>query len=209
MAYLSGQYRQLRLRRDTLCVFSMSICRRRLRPRFGDGRATGPAGRICHRLLSERMSPARFREDSSKPELGVSRDGDQRDESDESANVSAAAVLRSLGLADSCPGEWRSGDGMVGAELRPSELLIGWVDVAWPGPCLPVARLRDLQRISLRDAEAASGVEACGRAIATAGAQREAALRTCRLCEQRFTPGHMHDDRTCQGCAERHLGVVH
>lgn len=44
---------------------------------------------------------------------------------------------------------------------------------------------------------------------------RDAALgdpryfRTCTRCHKRNNTGHMHDDQTCQSCAERHLGVVY
>ena len=34
-------------------------------------------------------------------------------------------------------------------------------------------------------------------------------FRTCTRCGKLNNVGHMHDEETCQGCAERHLGVVH
>jgi hypothetical protein len=34
-------------------------------------------------------------------------------------------------------------------------------------------------------------------------------FRDCELCGERCNRGHMHDAKTCQGCAERHLGIVH
>lgn len=34
-------------------------------------------------------------------------------------------------------------------------------------------------------------------------------FRTCQRCEEVSNAGHMHDQETCQSCAERHLGVVH
>lgn len=34
-------------------------------------------------------------------------------------------------------------------------------------------------------------------------------FRRCLLCDEICNAGHMHSDDTCQGCAERHLGVVH
>ena len=33
--------------------------------------------------------------------------------------------------------------------------------------------------------------------------------RTCEHCHEVCNAGHMHDRKTCQGCAERYLGVVH
>lgn len=34
-------------------------------------------------------------------------------------------------------------------------------------------------------------------------------FRTCTRCHELNNAGHMHNDHTCQSCAERHLGVVH
>jgi len=34
-------------------------------------------------------------------------------------------------------------------------------------------------------------------------------FRTCSMCRERQNAGHMHSRRVCQGCAEKHLGVVH
>jgi len=34
-------------------------------------------------------------------------------------------------------------------------------------------------------------------------------FRTCTRCGEINNAGHMHDQQTCQGCAESYLGVVH
>jgi hypothetical protein len=34
-------------------------------------------------------------------------------------------------------------------------------------------------------------------------------FRTCTLCKTLCNRGHMHDRTTCQGCAEKFLGVVY
>ena len=34
-------------------------------------------------------------------------------------------------------------------------------------------------------------------------------FRTCSRCHELKNAGHMHDQQTCQSCAERYLGVVH
>jgi hypothetical protein len=31
----------------------------------------------------------------------------------------------------------------------------------------------------------------------------------CKMCGERCNVGHMHSKTVCQGCAEKHLGVVH
>lgn len=34
-------------------------------------------------------------------------------------------------------------------------------------------------------------------------------FRNCSICGEIHNTGHMHDQQTCQGCAERYLGVGH
>ena len=34
-------------------------------------------------------------------------------------------------------------------------------------------------------------------------------FRFCQRCGERNNAGHMHDRKTCQTCAEKHLGVVY
>ena len=38
---------------------------------------------------------------------------------------------------------------------------------------------------------------------------RRGSYRTCRFCRQATPPEWLHDEGTCQGCAEGRLGVVH
>ena len=44
-------------------------------------------------------------------------------------------------------------------------------------------------------------------ALHRARAAWQAAAGTCRSCGRAFSPGHMHEQDLCQGCAERELGV--
>jgi hypothetical protein len=91
----------------------------------------------------------------------------------------------------------------VGAATTLAGAFVGWVDVIWPGPHEPVRQLNDVVHVPvLTHAEIHAELE-------RARDRRDAALRACRYCEERFTPGHMHSADVCQGCAERHLGVVH
>lgn len=39
--------------------------------------------------------------------------------------------------------------------------------------------------------------------------RRRKLYRTCQYCEENTPPEWLHDDQTCQSCAERHLGIVH
>jgi hypothetical protein len=102
-------------------------------------------------------------------------------------------------------GLWRDNEDEVAVAVHPLGLFIGWVDVAWPHPSIPVPYLQDVQHIPNSEAQAAQLLEA---AQATRSA-RAKALQTCRSCRGVLTPGRMHDDKTCQRCAETTLGVVY
>jgi len=62
-------------------------------------------------------------------------------------------------------------------------------------------------------------VEVCRMAIHTAPEEisrarralldRRRFFKVCSMCHERNPVGWMHDAKVCQGCAERHLGVVH
>jgi hypothetical protein len=113
-----------------------------------------------------------------------------------------ALHLKAAGLEETEDGQWRQGD-EVGVVLTSGGAFIGWRDVAWTRPSTPEWQLQDVLHLPLGQVRQLSG------ALARARARREAARRSCRYCGERFSPGHMHSEDVCQGCAERHLGVVH
>jgi len=39
--------------------------------------------------------------------------------------------------------------------------------------------------------------------------RRRKLYRVCQYCERLVPPESLHGEKTCHGCAERHLGVVH
>jgi hypothetical protein len=96
-------------------------------------------------------------------------------------------------------------DENVGALEHHGHVVVGTVSIEWPSPAPPpdfvlcdpvhVPPPVDLERLSA----------AIDRARAAGVARR----RTCRFCGNSFNPGRMHAGDVCQGCAERHLGVVH
>ena len=113
------------------------------------------------------------------------------------------ALLESAGL-EPRDGFWRHGDG-VAAVLAGGGVFIGWLDVVWPGPGTPELQLRDVVHLPpgrLDELELTA-------TLAVARERAESARRSCRYCGERVVPGHMHSADVCQGCAERHLGVVH
>ncbi len=111
------------------------------------------------------------------------------------------AALAEAGLSEGRHGLWLDEGSEVGAVLVPAGAFVGWLDVAWPHGHEPVPQLRGVEHVV-----AAHALE---DALLRARRQLQRALRTCRMCRQRFVPGHMHCDEICQGCAERHLGVTH
>ncbi len=115
----------------------------------------------------------------------------------------AEQALPGAGLLPSWDGLWTDGADEVGAVAGEAGAVVGWIDVSWPGPGEPVRRLQDAVHVPERLLDELPG------AVSRARAAREAALRTCRLCGERHIPGHMYDADVCQGCAERHLGVVY
>ena len=75
--------------------------------------------------------------------------------------------------------------------------------VKWEGPHTPSLDWTTFRRWKREPTE-----ERLQKAQAAALA-RPRFFRTCSICHELNNAGHMHDDHICQGCAERHLGVVH
>jgi hypothetical protein len=101
-------------------------------------------------------------------------------------------------------GLWRDEAEEVGAAVATSGAFVGWIDVRWRGPAEPQPWLRDAVHLPVGFTEAE-----LAEAMVAAREHRARAVQTCRYCERSFVPGHMHSDDVCQGCAERHLGVIH
>jgi hypothetical protein len=75
--------------------------------------------------------------------------------------------------------------------------------VQWEGPHQPIVMWRPIRTW---DAEPEPSV--------LNEAKREACysdkyIRYCTRCGRYQLKGHMHNEDTCQGCAERYLGIVH
>jgi len=113
------------------------------------------------------------------------------------------AVLSQAGLTPSQPGIWLDATNEIGAVVTGAGVFVGWFDAAWPDPGAPVQQMQDVVHVP-----ATMSFELC-EVLSQARRRHGAALRLCRYCRRQQTPGHMHSDDVCQGCAERHLGVVH
>ena len=112
------------------------------------------------------------------------------------------SALLAAGLTTAEGGLWLDDDRNVGAATTNAGAFVGWVDVLWPDPSRPVRRLRDVVHVPLMEGDEIRAE------LDRARERREAALQTCRHCERRLIPGHMHSSDICQRCAERQLGVV-
>lgn len=75
--------------------------------------------------------------------------------------------------------------------------------VTWNGPHTPTIRW-----IAFRSWKRKPTAAQLSRAELAARAQTRF-FRTCELCHEFMNAGHMHGDQICQGCAQRHLGIVY
>jgi hypothetical protein len=113
-------------------------------------------------------------------------------------------LLSACGFVEQA-GLWRDSEDQVAVAVHPLGLFVGWVDTAWPHPGNPVVYLQDVQHIPHADTQTAQLL----KAVQAAQTARAKALETCRRCRAVLTPGRMHDDKTCQSCAETTFGVVY
>jgi hypothetical protein len=105
---------------------------------------------------------------------------------------------------------------MVGGD--PSEVIVrvgaGKVSVAvfsvrWEGPDTPVVRPNHFATLSWRRLPASTLMMTLHGLIRAAREDRTAKYRRCERCGEVNPPEWMHDEKTCQSCAEQHLGVVY
>jgi hypothetical protein len=113
-------------------------------------------------------------------------------------------LLYAAGLTPGDDGLWRDASETVAAAVGSAGVFVGWLDVIWPNPSRPEAQLQHIKHLPPGAAQARLQL-----ALEEARSHREDALRRCVRCSREMTPGHMHSADVCQGCAERHLGVVH
>jgi hypothetical protein len=114
-------------------------------------------------------------------------------------------LLAGSGLIERQTGLWMDSRGEVAAATHPLGAFVGWVDVSWPHPSTAVSVLEAVRHVPHSEIQAAE----LAQALESARRSRADAVRPCIYCEIGYTPGHMHSDNVCQGCAEKHLGVVH
>lgn len=89
------------------------------------------------------------------------------------------------------------------------KVVIAVYSIRWEGPHTPVVRPRQLASLSWKRLPASRTIMEVHGFIELAIEIRRSKYRKCSRCEETKPPEWMHDQNTCQSCAERHLGVVH
>ena len=99
--------------------------------------------------------------------------------------------------------------GEVIVRVSPGKVSVAVFSVRWEGPHTPVVRPKHFATLSWRRLPASTLMMTLHDLIRAAREVRKATYRRCERCGEMKPPEWMHDEKTCQSCAERHLGVVH
>jgi hypothetical protein len=86
---------------------------------------------------------------------------------------------------------------------------VGIFTVRWDGPHTPVVYREWLATLHWKNLPASELTAMLLQLISKASELRRARYRKCDRCAELNPPEWMHDKKTCQSCAERHLGVVY
>lgn len=108
----------------------------------------------------------------------------------------------SLVLVGGDPGE-------VVVRVQGSKVAVAVFAVVWNGPHTPVVCPQSIGSLNWKRIPADWLTRDLHSLIESARELRRAKFGTCERCGKTTPPEWMHDDKTCQSCAERHLGVVH
>jgi hypothetical protein len=101
--------------------------------------------------------------------------------------------------------------GLVAVRFTDSGLTVSVYGVRWDGPHTPVLDHRPLAEVAWDDFRGGEteAVVAAQLLVQAAVVVRRAAFCRCRYCGKSTPPEWWHGEDACQGCAERHLGIVH
>lgn len=102
--------------------------------------------------------------------------------------------------------DWKGSEGVV-VLLTPEGVQVRIPCVHWLGPHSPRSSSRPDASVGIT-----TGPEGLLEALDLIHAgvrKRRRQYRTCRFCGERFPPEHRFEKDVCDGCAERHLGVIH
>ena len=99
--------------------------------------------------------------------------------------------------------------GEVVVRVRASKVTVAVFAVVWNGPHTPVVRPKTIGSLNWSRIPASRLTMSLHNLIESARELRLAKYGKCERCGETNPPEWMHDDKTCQSCAERYLGVVH
>jgi len=99
--------------------------------------------------------------------------------------------------------------GEVIVRISGSKVSIAMYSVRWEGPHTPVTRPKQLATLNWKRLPASTTMMTLHGLVSAAIELRRTKYRKCEKCGETKPPEWMHDERTCQSCAEQHLGVVH
>ena len=99
--------------------------------------------------------------------------------------------------------------GEVIVRCRKSSVSVAVYAVRWRGPHTPIVVPREFAKLAWNRLPQGALVMTLHALIAAAREVRRSEFRKCRMCGDMNPPEWMHSKDICQGCAERHLGVVH
>jgi hypothetical protein len=93
--------------------------------------------------------------------------------------------------------------------LTRSAIYVSEFALAWDGAQRLVPAPRRLGSVRWRRLGSSRAIAVVEHLLAAAREARRARYVICRSCERAQPPEWMHDETTCQECAEAHVGVVH
>jgi hypothetical protein len=99
--------------------------------------------------------------------------------------------------------------GEVIVRIGGSKVSIAVYSVRWEGPHTPVVRPKQLATLNWKRLPASRTMMELHSLIESAVEIRRSKYGKCVRCGETNPPEWMHDENTCQSCAERYLGVVH
>lgn len=99
--------------------------------------------------------------------------------------------------------------GEVIVRIGESKVSIAVYSVRWEGPHTPVVRPKQLATLNWKRLTASRTIIELQSLIESAVEIRRSKYGKCARCGETHPPEWMHDENTCQSCAERYLGVVH
>ena len=99
--------------------------------------------------------------------------------------------------------------GEVVVRLTRSSASVAEYAVEWLGPGEPAVRPIAIGTIRWRRTTEIHALSVLRTLVQAARESRRAKYRVCGYCEKETPPEWLHDERTCQSCAQAHLGVVY